>query len=173
MKNYFTYLLWFIGIIFIQTFVFDYLVLPGGFTISFYILFLLILPFHTSISILMIFGFFLGLVVDMPNDTYGLHASSALALGAFRRRIYSWFEPTIGYSETQSPNINDMGLKWLLKSYTLSILVYYIWFYAISYLRMSGILFTTQKILLSTISTMFVIVLAQLVFRRKAKKNEF
>jgi rod shape-determining protein MreD len=78
------YLLWFVGLVAMQTFVFDNLVLPGGFIIAFYTLFIFILPFNTPNNVLMIIGFALGLSIDAFADTYGLNASAALTLAAIR-----------------------------------------------------------------------------------------
>jgi hypothetical protein len=42
----------------------------------------------------------------------------------------------------------------------------------LGFLRISGIWFIGSKILFSSVSTVLVILLAQVLFRRKAKKNE-
>lgn len=172
MRDLIKYLLWFVGVILLQSFVFDNLVLPGGFAISFYIIFILILPFNTPIGILMILGFAAGLSVDALSDTFGLNASAALTLAAIRPRLYRFFEPAAGYGENQIPNLTQMGWSWTIKVYTIGILVYYTWFYVLSFLRMSGLWFTASKIMYSTLATLLTILMAQVLFRRKVKKNE-
>jgi len=172
MRELIKYLFWFVGVVLLQTFVFDNLVLPGGFTISFYVIFLFILPFNVRVGLLMIIAFALGLSVDVLNDTYGLNASAALTLAAIRPRLFRWFEPAAGYNETQTPSLSQMGWNWCIKVYALALLVFYTWYYVLGFLRMSGIWFTGSKILYSTISTLLVILLAQILFRRKVNKNE-
>jgi hypothetical protein len=166
------YLLWFVGLVAMQTFVFDNLVLPGGFIIAFYTLFIFILPFNTPNNVLMIIGFALGLSIDALADTYGLNASAALTLAAIRPRLFRWFEPAIGYNEIQTPSLSQMGWNWCIKVYSLGIIAFYTWYYMLGFLRISGIWFIGSKILFSSVSTVLVILLAQVLFRRKAKKNE-
>jgi hypothetical protein len=173
MREIITYLLWFAGAVLLQTYVFDRVVLPGGFTVSFYIIFIFILPINTKSAFLMLIGFALGLCVDALNDTYGLNASAALTLAALRPTLLKWFEPAAGYNETQTPNLAQMGWNWTIKVYTLGILAFYTWYYALGFLRMSGLLFTGTKILYSSLATLLVILMAQILFRRKSKQNEF
>jgi hypothetical protein len=172
MREIITYIIWFIGVVLLQAFVFENLVLPGGFSISFYIIFLLILPFNTRSSILMLIGFALGLSIDAFSDTFGLNASSAVTLAAIRPTLFKWFEPASGYNETQTPNLKQMGWNWTIKAYALAILGFYTWFYALGFLRMSGFWFTASKIIYSSLATLLVILMAQILFRRKAKQNE-
>jgi hypothetical protein len=172
MRELLTYIFWFIGAVLLQAFVFDNLVLPGAFTISFYIIFLFVLPINTKSTLVMLIGFALGLSVDALNDTYGLNASSALTLAAIRPTLFKWFQPAAGYNENQIPNLAQMGWSWTIKVYTLGILTFYTWYYALGFLRMSGFWFTGTKILYSSLATLLVILMAQVLFRRKAKQNE-
>lgn len=120
----------------------------------------------------MLIAFALGLSVDAFSDTYGLNASSAITLAAIRPTLFKWFEPAAGYNETQTPNLTQMGWNWTLKVYSLSILIFYTWFYALGFLRMSGLWFTASKIIYSSLATLLVILMTQILFRRKAKQNE-
>ncbi len=172
MRTIVKYILWFVGLVAAQTFVFDNLVLPGGFTIAFYTLFIFVLPFNTPNNLLMIVAFALGLTIDAFSDTYGLNASAALTLAAIRPRLFRWFEPAVGYNETQTPSLSQMGLNWCIKVYSIGILVFYSWYYVLGFMRISGLWFIGSKILYSSISTVALILLAQVLFRRKAKQNE-
>lgn len=172
MRELIRYTLWFILVLLVQVFVFDQLILPGGFVISIYTLFILILPFKINKILLILAAFAMGLAMDAFNDTFGLHASSAVALGYFRYYVYKWFEPVVGYSESQSPNLNDMGWNWTLKTYIITIAFFHTWFYALSFLRLIGPWFTAQKILFSTLVTLLVILVIQVLYQRRVNKNE-
>jgi hypothetical protein len=172
MKEIITYLFWFIGVVLLQAFVFDNIVLPRGFVISFYVIYLLILPINTKPILLMLIAFALGLSIDALNDTYGLNASAAITLAVVRPTIFKWFEPAAGYNESQNPNLAQMGWNWTIKVYLLNILAFYTWYYVLGFLRLSGFWFTASKILYSSLATLLVILMAQTLFRRKAKQNE-
>lgn len=172
MRELIKYVFWFVLALCAQVFVFDRLVLPGGFVISFYVFFIMILPFRMNRILLMFVAMSIGIGVDAFNDTYGLHASAAVFLAWIRPYIYKAFEPVIGYGENQSPNLAEMGWGWILKAYILAILAFNTWFYSLSFLRMIGPWFTVQKILLSTTATLLVILVVQVLYRRKMKKNE-
>ena len=173
MRTVFKYTFLFLLILAAQVFIFDRLVFPGGFVITFYILFIMILPFNMNRILLMMIGFVLGLCVDATNDTFGLHASSAVFLSWIRPYIYKWFQPAIGYGENQSPNLIEMGWGWTLKTYILAFLAFHTWFYSLSFLRIIGPWFTLQKIILSTSASLLIIFVVQVLQKRKAKKNEF
>ncbi len=172
MREFLKYVLWFLLILLSQVFFFDQLSWPGGFTLSFYIYFILIIPHNTNRIVLLMAAFAMGLAVDAFNDTFGLHASSALALGWIRFYIYKSFEPSVGYPENQTPVLSEMGWNWILKVYTLSILTFYTWFYMLSFLRLVGPWFTFQKIIISSISTLLIILVVQVLNQRRKNKNE-
>jgi len=172
MRDVIKYGFWFVLVLIAQVFIFDRLVLPGGFVISFYVFFIMILPFSMNRILLMLVALTLGIGVDAFNDTFGLHTSAAVFLAWLRPYIYKAFEPVVGYGENQSPNLAEMGWAWTLKTYILAILAFNIWFYTLSFLRLIGPWFTVQKILLSTIATLLVILVVQVLYRRKMNKNE-
>jgi hypothetical protein len=173
MREILKYIFWFVAAILSQVLVFDNMVFPGGFVLSVYIFFILILPFNSNRIVLMLVATILGIGIDALNDTFGLYLSSAVFLAWMRPYVYKWFEPVIGYNENQSPNVNDMGWGWTLKTYMILILLYHSWFYSLSFLRLIGPWFTVQKILLSSISTLLIIFVLQVLYSRKVNKNEF
>lgn len=173
MREVLKYILWFVTAILTQVLLFDNMVFPGGFVLSVYIFFILILPFNSNRILLMLVAAVLGLGIDAFNDTFGLYISSAVFLAWLRPYVYKWFEPVVGYNENQSPNVNEMGWGWTLKTYMILILLYHIWFYALSFLRLIGPWFTVQKIVLSTFSSLLIIFVLQVLYSRKVNKNEF
>lgn len=173
MREVLKYILWFVTAILTQVLLFDNMVFPGGFVLSVYIFFILILPFNSNRVLLMMVAAVLGLGIDAFNDTFGLYISSAVFLAWLRPYVYKWFEPVVGYNENQSPNVNEMGWGWTLKTYMILILLYHIWFYTLSFLRLIGPWFTVQKIVLSTFSSLLIIFVLQVLYSKKVNKNEF
>jgi hypothetical protein len=155
-----------------QVLFFDRLILPGGFVISFYIYFIMILPFNINRILLMLVALIMGIGIESFNDTFGLHASAAVFLAWIRPFIYKGFEPIIGYGENQTPNLAEMGWAWTIKTYFIAVFAFNVWLYALSFLRIIGPWFTLQKVLFSTFSTLIVILVVQVLYRRKMNKNE-
>lgn len=172
MRDILFYIVFFVLIILSQVFIFDRLILPGGFVVSFYVLFLLSLPFNLNTILLLLIGFATGITIDAFNDTFGLHASAAVLISWLRPFIFKWLEPVIGYGESQKPNLRDMGWAWILKSYTIIVFCFHIWIFSLSFLRLIGPWFTLEKVLLSTLSTVLMMLVVQVLYSRKMNKNE-
>jgi rod shape-determining protein MreD len=84
MMRYVNHVFWFLGLIALQVFVLDHVHFLGFFLPVLYIYALLRWPADMSTSLVLIFGFFMGLSMDVFSNTPGLHAS-ATTLIAFLR----------------------------------------------------------------------------------------
>ena len=100
---------WFVGLVLLQTLVLNQMHIGGYATPFFYIY--LILKMHTRMgrNALMLWGFLLGLTVDVFSDTLGMNAAAATCL-AF------WRTPLLGLvtlrnaDEDYSPGIRSIGV---------------------------------------------------------------
>lgn len=155
-----------------QVFIFERLVLPTSVVITFCAFYILFLPFQTPKILLMIIGAIMGLSIDYFADTLGLYGSTCVWLAFIRPVLFKFFEPAVGYAENQTPTLNSMGWNWTLKAYSLGVIAFCAWFYGLSFLRMIGPWYTLQKILISAGSTLLVILLVQVFYQRRMKKNE-
>ena len=82
-KDYLRYILIFILLLLIQLLVLNNINLGGYINPYVYLLFILLLPYGTPRWVLLLVGFFTGLVVDYFSNTLGLHASATLILAFF------------------------------------------------------------------------------------------
>lgn len=172
MITFFKYLIFFLAIILVQSFVFDNLVLPMGIVVMFYLIFILNLPFNMNKILLLLLAFGIGLSIDGINDTYGLHTSSVVFMAYMRDKVFKFFEPVSGFYENKSLSHDSIPLFWYVKSFGSLILLFSVWFYFMSVFRISGFWFTLQKALLSSITTFFIIFIIQILLRRKGSKDE-
>ena len=81
---------WFVGLVLLQTLVLNQMHIGGYATPFFYIY--LILKMHTRMgrNALMLWGFLLGLTVDVFSDTLGMNAAAATCLAFWRTPLPDW-----------------------------------------------------------------------------------
>jgi len=77
-----------------------------------YPLFIFLLPFNLSRYLVILLGFFTGIIVDMFYDTLGVHAAAGTFTGYMRYRVLKWLEPKGGYNVNFSPTKSRMGNSW-------------------------------------------------------------
>lgn len=92
-----------------------------------YPLFLLLLPFRTSIEILMLVGFAMGIAVDSMYDTIGVHASASVGLMALRGYILKRLQPKGGYNLNKGLTPANYSLNWFLSYLAISYAVFTLW----------------------------------------------
>ncbi len=135
-----------------------------------YPMFILMLPFRTPDWLMMVFGFVIGITIDMFLNTPGMHAAASVFIAYFRRVFVKIYTPVTGYENITAPSITALGFIWyLLFTITLIFLHHVIYFMIlIFWSHQLGDLFI--KILLSTlVSTLLIIILAYLFSGRRSK----
>jgi hypothetical protein len=172
MIGYAKYVVWFVLMLLVQSFVFDQIILPFGVVIAAYVWFILILPFQTPRFWLLCIAMVLGMSIDAFNDSYGLHTSAILVLAYLRSAVFSWLEPAKNFYDNKSTTDADIPVLWYFKSYGLLIFIYALWFHFLSVFRIAGFWFTLQKAVFTALATFTVIFVFQIVLMRKEAKNE-
>ena len=100
----------------------------GGYLRVFmYPLFLLLLPYRMTVELAMIIGFATGLLVDVAYDTFGIHASTAVALIAIRTIIIQRLEPKGGYNLNKGLTPDSYGWTWFAKYIIYCYLFFALW----------------------------------------------
>lgn len=77
-----------------------------------YPLVILLLPVGMPSPIVIIIAFLLGLAIDVPLGTYGVHAGALVFTAFVRRAVLGILEPREGYSVEQSPTRAAFGMRW-------------------------------------------------------------
>ncbi len=143
-------------------------------TPSVYFLFLLWLPFSISRIGLLLSGFVLGFAVDLFTHTPGLHASAAVMVAYFRPFLLNLMVP----KDTRelavgSPSIQSMGgLAYLLFAAVLT-LMHHGWLVLLEWMTFASFLFFVGKVLASTLTSLLLIMIAELIFRPFKKARNF
>lgn len=149
----------------LQVLIFSHIHLLGYATAYIYLIFLLKLPTNTSRNELLVWGFLMGLVVDIFADTPGMNASAATAMMFIRNYILKAFTHKVK-SENFTPGI--VNLKW--GGYTTYALLCVVIFYAVLYIIemfcFSHPLTLAISIGSSTLLTMLFVLVTDLFYRK-------
>ena len=112
----------FIVVITFQVLIMDNVMISGYMIPYVYLLFILLMPFETPQWVLLLSGFFLGLGIDLLENTPGLHTAATVLIAFVRPYLLSLLAPRDGYETDTFPRIHFYGFSWFLK-YTLIIVV--------------------------------------------------
>ncbi len=154
-----------------QVLVFNQLELGYGIHIMIYPLFIMLLPFEMGIISLLSLAFFMGFLVDILSNTYGLHASSLLMMTYFRPRIFKMFSPIDGYDPIKEPTFFDMGIRWFLSTFAYLLLIHHFWYFLIEIFRFNEIFSILIKTSLSFMFSIGLSIVIQQLLYKKVKRQ--
>lgn len=93
-----------------------------------YPLFILLLPFSMSSTVILLLAFLMGISVDYFYDSLGVHASALVFLAWSRGIVLRQLEPKGGYNLNYSPTKKRMGTSWFFR-YTIILMGLFVFFY--------------------------------------------
>jgi rod shape-determining protein MreD len=131
-----------------------------------YLIFILVLPASLNRFALIIIAFLLGFVIDIFENSGGLHASATLLLAFLRPFI---FKLVAGPSaiEIERMNIRTLGVGRFMLLAALAVFVHHFWLFLLESFSFSELFQVLVRTLLSGIFTLFLIYLAQILVYRK------
>ena len=164
-------LLRFIVLVFLQVFLLKNITLYDLSTPYLYILFILLLPFETPNLLLFPLAFIIGLTIDAFYDTPGLHAASCVLLAFVRILFISITVQKEGFDNEPEPTLSIMGFRWFLTYALVLTLFHHFFLFNLEVLNFSDLNYTLSRVLLSSIFTVFLMLISGLLFfRRKERK---
>lgn len=130
-----------------------------------YILFIMLLPLKAPRYVTLIGAFLLGLSVDIFSNTLGIHAFAsvfvAYARPAVIRIITNREEDMSDY-----PGLKQNGMGWFINYTVLMVVIHHSVLFFVEVFSFANFLNTVYRVFLSSVSSIFVIVLSQfIVFR--------
>lgn len=147
-----------------QVFILNNVQLSGYINPYLYILFILLLPFETPKWLLLIFAFIQGLTIDMFVQTPGIHAAACVFMAYLRPFIASTISSKKDYEPGIQPSIQDLGFAWFLSYAGILTLAHHFVLFFAEVFQFSEFFITLQRIIYSTIVTLFLIIISQYVF---------
>jgi rod shape-determining protein MreD len=132
-----------------------------------YVMFILMLPFETPRWLLLVFSFLTGLTLDIFADSAGMHASACTFMAYCRPLVLKIIKPRDGYEFNTSPSITDMGPAWFLTYAAILVFLHHLAYFFIEIFRLNEIFSVLVRVILSSIFTLVLIIITQLLFIRK------
>lgn len=131
-----------------------------------YITPLLLLPLDTKPWQQMIFGFVLGFATDVFYGTGGLHAAACVLIAYLRPRVLNQIVPSGGYDMSAQPLFFVMGARWFLIYSSIMVLLHHLALFLLEAFSFSVFPQAILTALASSLFTLSVIVLFQILFHR-------
>lgn len=166
-RDLFNIILRFIFLVLLQVLILNQVVLHGLITPYIYPLFILLLPLRTPKWLLLFLGLAMGVTIDTFSNTGGIHAFATVFLAFIRPFIIKMLTPPDDYESDDKPTIKSLGFSWFLLYTVSGILLHHAVFFIILILNFAHPEFLILKIVLSSIVSIGIILLLQLLFYPK------
>jgi rod shape-determining protein MreD len=161
----------FVVLVCLQVFLLKNITLYNLSTPYLYIMFILLLPFETPNVLLFALAFLIGITIDAFYDTPGLHAASCVLLAFVRILFISITVQKEGFDNEPEPTLSIMGIRWFFTYALILTLFHHFFLFNLEVFRLSEIPYTLSRFVLSSIFTVFLMLLTGfLFFRRKERK---
>jgi rod shape-determining protein MreD len=161
----------FVLLVFIQVFLLKNITLYNLATPYLYILFIMLLPFDTPNVLLFVLAFVMGLTIDAFYDTPGLHAAASVVLALVRILFISITVQKEGFDNEPEPTLSIMGFRWFF-TYALTLTLFHHFFlFNLEVFRIADIQYTLSRFVLSSLFTVFLMLVIGLLFFRKKERK--
>jgi len=134
-----------------------------------YVLFILLLPFETPRWLLLISGFAIGISIDLFANTLGMHTSATVFMAFLRPYILKLLMPHDEYEQSTYPRLYYYGFTWFLKYSLVLVFLHHTFLFYVEAFRITFFFHTMLRVLLSTLFSVFLILLSQFFIYRKQK----
>jgi len=171
MNSIITHIFRFIVFILLQGLVLNSLEVGLGIQLMIYPLFIMLLPFDTSVMLLLMSAFVMGFSIDSISNTFGLHTSSLLIVAYLRPFIFNMFSPRDGYDPLKEASIFEMGQRWFVSVFGVLLLIQHFWFFTLEMFNISETFYVFQKTILSVPLSFLLCILLQVIFVTKPKER--
>lgn len=132
-----------------------------------YVLFIIILPFETPKWAVLFSSFLIGITMDMFSNTGGMHAAACVFMGYLRPGILKLFSPREGYEFGTQPTVQYLGIPWFLSYSGILVVAHHLVLFYIEIFRFSEFFSTVLRVIISSVFTLFLIIVTQYLFYRK------
>ena len=160
------YAVMFISLVVIQVLILNQVQFSGFVNPCIYILFILLLPLNLPRYALLLLAFLLGITIDVFSNSLGIHAAATVFIAYLRpyvnRSISSREE-----DRNDSPGLAQNKFQWFLSYPSILVFFHTIVLFYLEVFSFSHFFETILKIVISSVFSIFVIVLSQYIIFRK------
>lgn len=132
-----------------------------------YPLIIFLLPLRTPTSVVILIGFIAGLIVDIFQNSPGVHSGAGAFTGLVRPYVIYYFSPRGGYKVNISPMISTINLRWFLKYAAVMITLHCFAVSLIDIFQIKLVHYILLRTILSSAISYMVIVIIMIVFDQK------
>ena len=159
------YFLMFIVLVAVQVLFLNQIQFSGFINPYIYILFIMLLPLNLPRYAVLLLAFAIGLAVDVFSNSLGMHTAAAVFIAYLRpiiiRAITNREEELSDY-----PSLAKTGFAWFTTYTTIMVLIHHIVLFYIEVFSFQNFFSTLYRVFLSSIFSIFVIVLSQFIIFR-------
>lgn len=161
----------FIGLLILQVLVVDNVRLGYYIHPYVYVLYIFMLPFNVPNWQLLFAGFTMGLAVDLFNGTPGLNAAATVFMAFVRPFVINAMTRRKDINENDEPSLSNMGASRFLVYALILLLVHNIVLFTLEAFsfKLIGVVFL--QTLLSVFSSLMLIFIMLLLFKKTKKKS--
>lgn len=134
-----------------------------------YVLFILLLPFETPRWLLLISGFAIGISIDLFANTPGMHTSATVFMAFLRPYVLKVLVPHDEYESGTYPRLYYYGFTWFLKYSLVLVFLHHTFLFYVEVFRITFFFHTMLRVMLSTLFSVFLIIISQFFIYRKQK----
>ena len=131
---------------------------------------ILLLPIRVNYYVMMLYAVAIGIVLDVFNNTLGMHTSSLVLLAFLRPRLLRLFfqkdENKLGWAR---PTIYRLGFMPFLFYVCFSIAIHHLFYFLLQEWSLSNILYTFYKTIVSGALSIIMILIGQFIFYSRPK----
>ncbi len=165
------YLFRFIVLLTVQVVVLNNIQFSGFINPFVYIMFIQTLPVKMPRPLQLVVAFAAGLVVDMFQNTMGMHAAACVFLAYTRPGVLRLMAPRDGYDSDAIPSVRTQGFTWFLIYASVTTLIHHLALFYIEVFRFSEFFSTLARVLLSTVASIAVILIAQYLVNKPIREK--
>jgi rod shape-determining protein MreD len=157
----------FVVLIALQVLVLNNIKLGGYINPYIYILFIMLLPFETPGWMLLVLGFFTGLIMDAFSGTLGMHSTATLFIAFIRPTVLSNISTQNFTDKKGSPTLSMIDVGWFIKYTLIMVLAHHFILFYIEAFSFAHFFATLFRVILSSIITSIFILLSQFFLYKK------
>lgn len=161
----------FIGLLLLQVLVIDNIRLGYFVHPCVYVLFIFLLPFNIQNWQLLLLGFATGFSVDLFNGTPGLNAAATVMIAFIRPYIINAMTRRKDINPNDEPSISNMGISWFSTYSVILLLIHNFCLFILETFSFKLIGIVITETLLSVISSLILILILSLLFKKSNKKS--
>ena len=161
----------FVLLVLVQVLVINHIRLGGYVHPYIYLAFVMLLPFGIPNWQLLLWGFGLGLVVDLFTGTPGLHAGATTFMAFCRPSIIRLVSGSLKFENVTEPNIGQLGGMWFFRYALCMVFVHHFSLFLLESFSFRLIGQVLLRILLSVPVSIFLIMIMVYIFKSDKKRE--